>query len=169
MYKLDVAALLLMLQEFQQNATLETEIASVPAGRGRFHVHLSLAEGRVVSCTIEDGNGQTQLAGKDALQWLERLGTLSWTLTLQKTTTPLPAQTKPLQAPAPTPRIYVPRRIAYVTQEQINTWPRKHRIVFGLIDGKKRVEQLAGLLSLSPKEVQQVLVDLQTRRLIVIE
>ena len=157
-----------MLQEFQQNAILQTEIQSVPDGRGRFYVYLSLFEGKISSCSIKDGNGQTLLAGNNALQWLQRMGTLNWTLTLQQTPTPTPTQTNPL-LPVPAPRIFVPRRIVYVAQEQMRTWPRKHRTLFVLIDGKKSVEQLAGLLSLSVKEVEQVLSDLQANKLIVVE
>ena len=168
MYKLDVAALLQMLQEFQQNATLQTEIQSVPDGRGRFYVSLSLVEGKISSCSIKDSNGQSLLVGNNALQWLQRQGTLNWTLTLQQTPTQTSTHTNPLPS-LPAPRIFVPRRIVYVTQEQMSTWPRKHRTVFVLIDGKKSVEQLAGLLSLSVKEVELVLSDLRANKFIVIE
>ncbi len=169
MYKLDVAALLQMLQEFQQNATLQTEIQSVPAGRGRFYVHLSIFEGKVASCSIKDGDGQVLLANNNALQWLQRLGTLHWTLTLQQTSTPTPVQTKPSLPQVPAPRVFVPRRIAPIAHEQMSTWPRKHRTIFVLIDGKKSVEQLASLLSLQVKDVEQVLSDLQARKFIAIE
>ncbi len=168
MYKLDIAALLQMLQEFQQNAILHTEIESIPNTRGRFQVQVSLFEGKVSSCFIKDHSGQILLANNNALDWLQRQGTLNWTLTLQQPATP--AQNAPLLQPS-VPRIFIPipRRLAQVTQEQISLWPRKHRAVFVLVDGRKNTEQIAGLLSLPVKEVEKVLRDLQSTRFIALE
>ncbi len=169
MYKLDVVALLQMLQEFQQDATLQTEIQSVPGAKGRFHVHLSLSEGKVASCFIKDSKGQIVLIGDNALQWLQRLGTLNWTLTLQQANTPTSAQNAPSLPEPSAPRIFIPRRIAQIAQEQMSRWPRKHRTVFVMIDGRKSVEHIAGLLSLPIKEVEGVLYDLQSNKFIVVE
>ena len=170
MYKLDLAALLQMLQEFQQNAILHTEIESIPNARGRFQVQVSLFEGKVSSCLIRDRSGNTLLANSDALDWLQRLGTLNWTLTLQQSGPAAPAQNSPLLSPSvPRPSIPIPRRIAHVTQEQMSQWSRKHRAVFVLVDGRKSVEQIAGLLSLPVKEVEKVLRDLQSTRFVALD
>ena len=169
MYKLDVVALLQMLQEFQQNATLQTEIQSVPGAKGRFQVHLYLFQGKVASSFIIDSNGKTVLFGDSALQWLRRQGTLNWTLTLQQTATLYPVQNAPSLPASSAPHVFIPRRIAQVTQEQMSQWPRKYRTVFVLIDGRKSAEQIAGLLSLSTSEVERVLYDLQLNKFVEIE
>jgi len=167
-YKLDLAALLQMLREFHQNAILLTEIESIPNARGRFQVQIFVLEGKITSCFIKDRSGHILLTGNDALDWLQRLGTLNWTLTLQRPADP--AQNSPILQPSvPRTFIPIPRRTVHVTQEQISLWPRKHRAIFVLVDGRKNTEHIATLLSLPVKEVEKVLRDLQSTRFIALD
>lgn len=169
MYKLDLAAMLQMLQEFRQNAVLQTEISSVPGAKGRFQVQLDMFDGKITSCSIRSGDGQVLLAGDDAFTWLQDLGALNWTVTLRQISTSALTQSSPALTPSPVLRSPIPRRSVYVGQEQMRLWPRKYRVVFVLIDGRKSVEQIAGLLSLSIREVEEVVYELQANRLIVLE
>jgi hypothetical protein len=79
------------------------------------------------------------------------------------TTTPLPGQAPFFYAP-PTPR----QRFS-VSNADINRWPRKYRQVYMLIDGERDVEKIAAMLSLSPQAVEDVLRDLQSNGVIVLE
>ena len=55
-----------------------------------------------------------------------------------------------------------PQRIVQAEQSVISTWPRKHRQVFALVDGKRSLGQIADILKLSPAVVEGVVNDLQS-------
>ena len=54
-----------------------------------------------------------------------------------------------------------PQRIVQAEQGVISSWPRKHRQVFALVDGKRSVGQIAALLKLPPTVVEEIVNDLQ--------
>lgn len=58
------------------------------------------------------------------------------------------------------------RTIAALSPAQMQMLPPAYKRVFALSDGTKTVEYIARLLAKSPQEVQQILYDLQTMRLI---
>jgi len=55
-----------------------------------------------------------------------------------------------------------PQRIVQAEQSVINSWPRKHRQIFALVDGKRSVRHIATILKLSPADVEVVVNDLQS-------
>ncbi len=69
------------------------------------------------------------------------------------------------------PQLSVPRRLVTVTPEQMRQgqWSRNHRMVYGMIDGIRTIEKIADLLSLRPEEVDQLVRDLQTIRVVALD
>lgn len=65
----------------------------------------------------------------------------------------------------------VARRLVLVTTERMNLegWPRNYRQVYAMVDGMRTCEKIASLLSLRPEEVEYILRDLQTRRVLILE
>ena len=55
-----------------------------------------------------------------------------------------------------------PQRIVQAEQSLISSWPRKHRQVFALVDGKRSVRHIATILKLSPADVEVVVNELQS-------
>ncbi len=55
-----------------------------------------------------------------------------------------------------------PQRIVQVGQGVISSWPRKHRQVFALVDGKRSAGQIAAMLKLPPAVVEEIINDLQS-------
>jgi len=47
-------------------------------------------------------------------------------------------------------------------QGVISSWPRKHRQIFALVDGKRSVGQIAAMLKLPPAIVEAIVDDLQS-------
>ena len=55
-----------------------------------------------------------------------------------------------------------PQRIVQAEPGVISSWPRKHRQVFALVDGKRSVEQIVAMLKLPPAVVEEIVNDLQS-------
>lgn len=166
MYKLDLAAMVQILHEFRQNGILQTEIRNVRGLKGPLQVQLDLADGEIISCMIQDSHGQILYTNNDALSLLADLGPLDWTLTLkqsipQVSITDTYLSVPPLHPP-PITRPRIPRRAIHLNQAQMNSWPRKHRMVYVLVDGQKTIENIALMLSLTPDAVEEVLHELQS-------
>jgi hypothetical protein len=47
-------------------------------------------------------------------------------------------------------------------QGVISSWPRKHRQIFALVDGKRSVGQIAAMLKQPPAVVEVIVDDLQS-------
>lgn len=157
---------------------------------------LRLFEGAVISCTILDEKGAIVLTGGTALKALRQAGQLNWTMMQEAeqsflsveehfsgaSNPQLPTvQTSPRLPAAPSnprlpvapnwkayPQLAVPQRLVTVTPEQMRQgqWSRNHRMVYGMIDGVRTIEKTAALLSLYPQEVEQIVRDLQTIRVV---
>jgi hypothetical protein len=178
-YTIDLATILQLLHEFHRNGILQAELPSgVPGFKRYCLVLIDLAEGKIVSCHIKNGSGQTLLAGDDALIVVHDLGKLEWTFTSQQESSLLSLRDSTMDIPvvrAMTPmpaQSPIPRRIVQVGQEDLNSWPRKYRRVFVLIDGERSAEKIAAILSLPPGGVEavvEVLRKLQSIGVIVME
>ena len=55
-----------------------------------------------------------------------------------------------------------PQRSLQAEQGVISAWPRKHRHIFALVDGKRSVGQIAAMLKLPPAVVEAIVNDLQS-------
>lgn len=186
MYTIDLATILQLLREFRRTGILQAEL---PAGLSRFkqpcQVVIELVRGEVTSAFVKNTRGQTLLANDEALQAVGVLGKLTWVFDqlpgpiTPTTTAPTPPatsapsavpvpQTHPLsfsstQPQLPTlPRTLVPHRLLYLSQEDINRWPLRHRQVFVLIDGQRSREKIAAILALPVPLVAGVLQELQS-------
>lgn len=184
-YLLDLETLLLFLGSRRQSGELFTDLKRFPgiAHKGPCRVHITLIEGKVVACSVQDLAGRELVGGDSAIRGLERLGQLDWAWSA--------AKPRPLSAPAQpsapvqgspaipasgnfsNPSALVPRRIVPLGMINKNALPHKYRQVLLLVDGSRTVVQIANLLSVSPspsdiQEVITILTDLQLRGLVVI-
>lgn len=123
-------------------------------------MEIKIAEGALVSCLIVGKSGR-YITGEEAIAALSRLGRLTWFFTPQQRTDTQPIAVLPQHLQQIDTQL-IPRRIAYVDQEQMNTWPRLHRRVFVLADGSKSIAKIAGILSMSPEVIVQTINDLQS-------
>ncbi len=169
MYTISLADIMQTLQIFRQSGRLQTELPDVRGLKGQFQAELIIAAGKIISCSITNRSGQIIIGNDEAVLLLYNLGELNWTLTLQAETAPTNPPNIQNTASLPRLRPLIPRRIALPRQGQVNTWPRKHRAVFALIDGQKNIEQIAAVLSLSRKNVEEILRDLQSIQVITLE
>ena len=182
-YSLDTETMLQLLRERRQTGILATDLPMGTAGtRGRLRAIVTITAGKIIDCRIEESNGQLWVVGEEALQELHRLGTLDWSLTLQQTNPKLPAiqqtsptlDTSPYLQNAPTPitgpirrdEPQIPLRSMQVEVSQMTQWPRTHRMVYAMIDGKNTTKRIAELLSLQTTTLEQILRDLQNMRVI---
>ena len=56
-----------------------------------------------------------------------------------------------------------------VNLAEINTWPRKYRQVYVLIDGTHSVDKIAAMLSTTPQTVEDILQEMQAIGAIILE
>ncbi len=160
MYTSDLPELLQMLHGTQKNLVVHIALPEAAAiGPGEpWQAQLSLIEGKV-TCQIWSSVDQRVLITNDeAIRWLAKLPQLSWSLE------PFVTQRTPVPAFGRSEAIslqQVPRRITHVEKNIMNTWSRKQRQVFALVDGSRTIEHIARMLQLPPHVVEQVLNDLQ--------
>ncbi len=176
MYTIDLATILQLLREFRRNGILQAELPSgLPRLKQPCQVVIELVEGEVSSAFVKNTKGQTLLMNVEALQAVATLGKLSWVFN-QSSTSPapsaLPAASAPQKHPSQfsstqpqmlaIPRSPVPRRRLYISPEELNRWPLRHRQVFVLIDGERNREKIAAILNLPIPLVAGVLQELQS-------
>lgn len=184
-YLLDLETTLLFLGSRRQSGELFTDLKRFPgiAYKGPCHVHITLIEGKVVVCSVQDLTGRELVSGNSAIRGLERLGQLDWIWSAANPR-PLPAPAQPpvshQRSPAiPTPGnlsnepALVPRRIVPLEMINKNALPRKYWQILLLIDGSRTVAHIANLLWVSPspsdiQEVIAILTDLQRRGFVII-
>jgi hypothetical protein len=165
-YSIDLETMLQILQTHRQTGILYAELPSGAAGiKESCRAEISVSAGKIVSCRIEGRSGRSWLVGGEALREVYRLGVLDWQLTLQSETHPPVRETSPAIA-----RSWpIPQRTAQVDQKQLLSWPRMHRKVYALVEGRNTVKKIADILSVSPASVEQVLHDLQGINVVVWE
>jgi hypothetical protein len=62
----------------------------------------------------------------------------------------------------PATQVRPPQRIEQAEQGVISSWPRKHRQIFALVDGKRSVGHIAAILKQSPEVVEGIVNELQS-------
>jgi hypothetical protein len=157
-YLLPVHAIIEGMQELRERVLL---CASVPAGP-----ELGGHEGIAALVICELHTGRLLVQNQEALRIHERCGILTWTLQPpQRLTAVADLIPAPMHGPdagsAP-----VPMRLVELTPAQMQRLPSAHKKVYALVDGAHSVEHIAHLLSRSPQDVFQVLLDLKRHRLI---
>lgn len=170
-YLLDIETLLLFLSSRRQSGEVSTDLKRFPgiAYKGPCHAYITLIEGKVVSCIVQDQEGKILIDGESALQGLKGLGQLAWTWSTVslKSVPAAPAQRNP-----PDISSIIPRRIVPLEMIDRTTLPRRHWQILLLIDGSRTVARIASILSISPsssdlQEVFRILQDLHQRGIIV--
>lgn len=193
MYTLDLVTILRLLREFQRSGILQTRL---PSGLQDLKlpcvVVIELLRGEMTACHVKDIRGQTLLADQEAFEAISVMGKLNWTfealpehelLSRRRITGLLPAPSTHLSAgPPQTPlaastlerpayfshRPLVPRRLFSLNQHEINSWPRRHRQVYVLIDGVRSVEKIAAMLSQPPHMIEKILREIESVGVIVL-
>ena len=170
-YLLDIETLLLFLSSRRQSGEVSTDLKRFPgiAYKGPCHAYITLIEGKVISCIVQDQEGKILIDGESALQGLKGLGQLAWTWSTVslKSVPAAPAQRNP-----PDISSIIPRRIVPLEMIDRTTLPRRHWQILLLIDGSRTVARIASILSISPsssdlQEVFRILQDLHQRGIIV--
>jgi hypothetical protein len=190
-YTIDLAKILQILREFRRNGILQAELpAGLPRLKQPCQIVIELVGGEVASAFVKNTKGQTLLVNDEALQAVAAVGKLTWVFDqlpsspsapppFAASVTPVPPvipalpaprtpQTRPLQDPFTQPQMLafprspIPRRLMYLSQEEIARWPVRHRQVFVLIDGQRNREKIAAVLGLPIPLVSGVLQELQS-------
>lgn len=177
MYKIDLAPLLRLFEEFQRSGSLQAE---VPAGtfglREPGRVQIDLVHGKVVTCVIQKRDGGSYASGTKALQMVQQVKDLHWEIQADvppagSTSPRLPVAPRYLPVPVqpPRPRVPVPVQVVAPNQYILNNLRFRQRRLFIMVDGKRNVAQLARLLSLSLAEIEETLGELRALGLIVMQ
>ncbi len=181
-FYLDLATI---LQSFHQNGELHGDLPAKKLGnKAPWKALLSVVEGTVTSCQILDNRGAVVNSGELALEALYKLGPLNWEVipdplegsaklpafkpTRKSGALPAPSTgTAPLPNPAPA-QSPTPYRLMNVTLKQMNQtqWPRDYRLVYILVDGQRTNEKIASMLAMPIADVEQILRELQSMRII---
>ncbi|HET8913052.1 MAG TPA: hypothetical protein VFN23_16375 [Ktedonobacteraceae bacterium] len=75
--------------------------------------------------------------------------------------TPTTQPLRPTPTPPPVKEGAIPQRHQFVDQSEMDFWPRNHRRVLGLVDGKRSVDKISGILKLPNRVVEEILHDLK--------
>lgn len=148
-YLLDIETLVLFLSSRRQSGEISTALKRFPgiAYKGPCHAYITLIEGKVISCIVQNQEGKILINGESALQGLKGLGQLDWTWSTVslKSIPAAPAQRHP-----PDMSAIIPRRIVPLEMIDRNTLPRRHWQILLLIDGSRTAARITSILSISP-------------------
>jgi hypothetical protein len=159
MYNLDFETIKQVMLEHQKTGYLYADVpASATSLSEPCRIEALLQAGAVISCSIVGKSGK-RLPEKESIKKIDRLGRLQWTFTPHEESAPL-LETAPLFVPEEIP--VFPRRVAYLEQWQMQSWPRLHRMIFALSDGTRSVAKIAEVLSVPPEQIESALRDLQS-------
>ena len=161
-YLLDIETLLLFLSSRRQSGEVSTDLKRFPgiAYKGPCHVSITLVQGKVISCIVQDQEGRALVTGERALQELKGMGQFDWdwsTTSLKNVVAP-PAQRNP-----PDMSSLIPRRVVPLEVIDRNALPRRHWQILLLVDGSRTVARIASILApaLSQSDLQEVISILQ--------
>ncbi len=162
-YNLDLETMLSTLSRRQLSGSLVADVPRGRVGREPGHIEISVDSGKVVSCSLQ--SGQTYITGESALQILARLDIIPWIFTASPKQSLVPS-TQSLVPIGEVSRIPIPRRFGTLQQTELARLPRTHFQVYAYIDGKRTVEEIAHQLRTTPQQIERVLFDLQTWKIV---
>lgn len=186
LYTLDLVTLLRLLSEFRRTGILQAELsAGLPQIKKPCLAVVELLDGEMVACQVKEARGQTLLTDQEAYETVATQGKLNWDFRalpaedlpskrqeakLSSGLFPTPkALTGPLWAVGFSLRSWVPQRVLRLNNSEINTWPRRYRQVYILIDGVRDVEKIAAMLSQPVQFVEEVLREMQATGTILLQ
>jgi hypothetical protein len=180
MYKIDLATLLQLFEEFQRSGVFTAEIPRGTLGlKEPGLARVEVINGMVVNCVILGRDGRYLSSGTDALRKLHQMGGLKWLMSTQTGSSPV-VETSPLRslppAPLPAPRVtgnlafhaLIPMRLAAMERGVMNRLTPMQRRVLVLVDGSRSITKIAALLSVRVEIVQGTLRELEAMGLIMI-
>jgi hypothetical protein len=156
----NLAELLQMLQGTQKNWVAHIALPeAVASGAGEpWKAKLTVIEGKVTCQVWSSVDKRVLLTNDGAIRWLATLPRLSWSL---EPIVPPMASIRALHGSLATLVQQVPQRTTHVEKRVLNTWSRKQRQVFALVEGSRTSEHIATMLQQPPVVVEKVLDDLQ--------
>ncbi len=162
-YTLDLETMRQMMQKYKKTGHLHADLPSgVPSLREPCHVEIALNGGNIVSCSITSRHG-ILITGDKAYRELTRLERIKWTFAPPSP----PAKQLSIAMDALGNNVIVrPYHLVAVETQQMRSWPQMHKLVYGCIDGTRSVVEIAELLSTTPKNVEDVLRDLRSIRVV---
>ena len=163
-YNLDLETMLSTLSRRQLSGSLIADVPRGRVGREPAHIEISVDSGKVVSCSLQ--SGQIYVTGENVLQILARLDIIPWIFAVSS---PKQSSVPSSQALVPlreVPQIPIPRRLGTLQQVELARLPRTHFQVYAYIDGKRTIEEIAQQLRTTPEQIERVLFDLQTWKIV---
>jgi hypothetical protein len=158
MYTLDFETIQQVMRAHQKTGYLYADVPAGTAGLSEpCRIEILLQTGVITSCSIVGRSGR-RLPEKEALKKVARMGQLQWDFKPQEE---IPGLSDAFFTPQEERAVF-PRRIIYLDQAQIQSWPRLHRMVFALCDGTRSITKIAEMLSAVPEQVESALRDLQS-------
>jgi hypothetical protein len=171
---LGLAFSLPLFEQYRKNGLLQAELHHVPGVRGHCKGYLHLVEGKVVSCYLDDRQGQRHQVNVAMLIQLDNeRGPFEWVLT-SLPPPPMPSSRDlPLpDATGPVPSSPVPRKLASLDLEKLEGWTYRQKmmlsIVFDAIDGQRSIEDVKNDVPLPPNVVEEALRVLMALKVITI-
>lgn len=160
---LGLAFSLPLFEQYRKNGLLQAELHHVPGVRGRCKGYLHLVEGKVVSCYLDDRQGQRHQVNVAMLIQLDNeRGPFEWVLT----SLPAPPMPSPRDLPLPGstgPALSspVPRKLAALDLDKLEGWTYRQKmmlsIVLDVIDGQRSIEDIKNDVPLPPNVVEEAL------------
>lgn len=165
-YTLDLVTIMQIMQAHKKTGALHADLPSgVPKLREPCRVEIALEAGNIFSCAIISKRGSL-LTGDEAYQKLVHLGRIRWTFVPQQSSVQPSESANRASEKAV---VSHPYRVGVIEQEQIRSWRLMYKMVYGLADGTRNIEEIAALLSTTPEAIEEVLRDLQSMRVIAME
>ncbi len=164
-YLLPVDVLLATMRGVQATVVLRAPIAALPEERGGACIaELRLVRGRPYRCTISSMEGQLLLQQADAFHMLGQLGELRWTLQASFSSEAYHATESQT---APSAKGYGWKIVVPLLPTVLETLAHREKQVLLLVETRKRPEEIAQLLCLSPEHVEHMLQRLKDLHLLV--
>ena len=167
---LGLAFSLNLFELYKESGKLQAELQRFPGIKGRLKASLTLIKGVVVSCILEDRDGQQYPVSKDVLiRFDSDKGPFEWSFQpAPSKPAPMQVSVPPVQSPSSgynqrripdTPPIFalsdfgVPRIVAQLEWKQLSTWTvRQQQIlsrIWQLIDGRRTIGEIKSTIGSS--------------------
>jgi hypothetical protein len=165
-----------LFERYRQNGVLQAEVHHVPGVRGRCMGFVHLVEGKVVSCYLEEKDGQRRPITKELLTRVDsERGPFEWKLK------PLPSPPSLASSPSSqkvasehrTQSAPVPRIVAPLDMVRLEGWSDQHKLMLSMvyeeIDGMRNIEEIKQRVPLTPNITEEALRILLALKSIVVE
>lgn len=175
MFSVDYATLRQIIQQFMYTGVFRAYVAETRLLSEEGNIELQAKEGSIIACRFVTRRGQVYQWDRWEVE-LPRFGVLNWDLTPGATLAPqktTPAPRQPVQSSPDTLFAQqhgpAPYHTVSLSSSQIANWPMLYRQVYVLIDGRRKVSDIALMLHRSQQEITQVIEELRRRHLIAFE